>query len=256
MGRRAGFKQKQSNSDKIRLMVESCLWPEVDRASDRSTCCCCCQCCRSSHWWIEPKLFGRQWIRVGAAGRARESVAHNNYFENTSLQFISPESCSCMELPVWPDGGMKVVQIYLKSCPKSSLSSFTLKPKVSKFLGNFCMKVCWRELSKSPNLVTLHGTQNVSYTEIERERVYLPVSIEYAFLDLCVSVFGVRRLSVMHCAQEWEKRAVWPDLAKFRHFGQTLNIFGYSLRVYFVLGKILTLIGQNFYYIGRNFHCS
>ena len=39
---------------------------------------------------------------------------------------------------------------------------------------------------------------------------------------------------------------MWPDLAKFRHFGKTSKVFGYSLRVYFVLAKILILIGQIF----------
>ena len=39
---------------------------------------------------------------------------------------------------------------------------------------------------------------------------------------------------------------VWPDLAKFGHWGKTLIAFGYSLRVYFVFGKILTLIGLIF----------
>ena len=47
---------------------------------------------------------------------------------------------------------------------------------------------------------------------------------------------------------------VWPDLAKIRHFGKTLNISGYSLRVYFVLGKILTLIRQIFNNIGEFFN--
>ena len=42
-------------------------------------------------------------------------------------------------------------------------------------------------------------------------------------------------------------RPVWPDLAKFHHFGN-------SLRVYFVLGKILNLIWQNFMILD-NFYC-
>ena len=40
--------------------------------------------------------------------------------------------------------------------------------------------------------------------------------------------------------------SVWPKLAKFRHFGKTLKVFGYSLRVCFVLGKIVNLFGQIF----------
>ena len=37
---------------------------------------------------------------------------------------------------------------------------------------------------------------------------------------------------------------MWPDLAKFRYYGKTLKLFGYSLRVYFVWGKIVNLIGE------------
>ena len=47
--------------------------------------------------------------------------------------------------------------------------------------------------------------------------------------------------------------AVWPDLAKFRHFGKTYSDFGKILMVYLVFGKILTLLCQEFYVIGRIF---
>ena len=39
---------------------------------------------------------------------------------------------------------------------------------------------------------------------------------------------------------------MWPDLAKFCHFGKTSKVFGYSFMVYFVLGKLLNIIGQIF----------
>ena len=39
---------------------------------------------------------------------------------------------------------------------------------------------------------------------------------------------------------------MWPDLAKFRHFGKTLKVFGYYLMVYFALGIFLNIIGQIF----------
>ena len=43
----------------------------------------------------------------------------------------------------------------------------------------------------------------------------------------------------------YTSRAVWPDLAKFHHFGKTLIVFGYSLKIYFLLGKVLNPIVQN-----------
>ena len=36
---------------------------------------------------------------------------------------------------------------------------------------------------------------------------------------------------------------VWPDLAKFHHFGKNLQIFGKFLTVYFLLGKFMTFLG-------------
>ena len=38
--------------------------------------------------------------------------------------------------------------------------------------------------------------------------------------------------------------AVWPDLAKFRHFGKRLQVFGKFLTVYFLFGKMLCLLWQ------------
>ena len=38
---------------------------------------------------------------------------------------------------------------------------------------------------------------------------------------------------------------VWPDSAKFCHFGKSLQVFGYFLTVYFLFGKILSLLWQN-----------
>ena len=38
---------------------------------------------------------------------------------------------------------------------------------------------------------------------------------------------------------------MWPDLAKFRHFGKILKIFGDSPRVWLVFGKLLNLLLKN-----------
>ena len=45
--------------------------------------------------------------------------------------------------------------------------------------------------------------------------------------------------------------AVWPDLAKFRHFGKTYSGFRKILMVY--LAKFWTYFGKNFYVTGRIF---
>ena len=46
---------------------------------------------------------------------------------------------------------------------------------------------------------------------------------------------------------------VWPDLAKFLHFGKWLNIFGNIFNVYLVLGKIFNSLWHNLYAIGHIF---
>ena len=43
---------------------------------------------------------------------------------------------------------------------------------------------------------------------------------------------------------------VWPDWAKFHHFGNILNAFFIFVKVYLAFGKILNLLWQFFYAIG------
>ena len=46
---------------------------------------------------------------------------------------------------------------------------------------------------------------------------------------------------------------VWPDLAKFHHFGQYLKIFGKIFKVYLVLGKGFCSLWYNLYAFGQIF---
>ena len=45
--------------------------------------------------------------------------------------------------------------------------------------------------------------------------------------------------------------SVWPDLAKFCHFGKILQVFGVFWAVYFLFGKMLSLLWQICYIIGH-----
>ena len=51
------------------------------------------------------------------------------------------------------------------------------------------------------------------------------------------------------------RQTVWPDLAKFRHFGKKFNRLWQFCRAYLVLGKILNLLWQNNDCYWANFHC-
>ena len=46
---------------------------------------------------------------------------------------------------------------------------------------------------------------------------------------------------------------VLPDLAKFRHFGKNVKVFGNFSKVYLVFGKLLKLLWQNLNGIGQIF---
>ena len=47
--------------------------------------------------------------------------------------------------------------------------------------------------------------------------------------------------------------AVWPDLAKFHHFGNYLKILGIIFKVYLVLGKVFISLWHNLYAFGQIF---
>ena len=47
--------------------------------------------------------------------------------------------------------------------------------------------------------------------------------------------------------------AVWPDLAKFRHFGTILQVFGQFLTVYLLFVKLVNLLWQICYNTGLIF---
>ena len=50
------------------------------------------------------------------------------------------------------------------------------------------------------------------------------------------------------------KRALWPYLAKFCHFGKSLQVFGKFLAAYFSFGKMLSLLWQICDIIGLSFN--
>ena len=65
---------------------------------------------------------------------------------------------------------------------------------------------------------------------VEKER-----DIDFGHYSFYV-LFG---LNIVLCS-----RAVWPDSAKFRHFGKSSQVFGKCLTVYFLFGKMLSILWQ------------
>ena len=60
-------------------------------------------------------------------------------------------------------------------------------------------------------------------------------------------------LPPINCVTSVHLDAVWPDLAKFRHFSITLKNFDNFERVHLVFGDILSLYGQILYATGQIF---
>ena len=46
---------------------------------------------------------------------------------------------------------------------------------------------------------------------------------------------------------------MWPDLAKFRHFGKIFEVLGNFSGVYLLFGKIFSLLWHNLYTFGQIF---
>ena len=46
---------------------------------------------------------------------------------------------------------------------------------------------------------------------------------------------------------------MWPDRAKFHHFGKYLKFFGDIFKVYLVLGNVSNLLSQNLFAVGQIF---
>ena len=77
------------------------------------------------------------------------------------------------------------------------------------------------------------------------------VQRSHNFLTLCLQQFA----SVNYDNQwGWKAKSdcckVWPDWAKFRHFGKILKVFFKFLKFYFLFGKMLSLFWQICYIIG------
>ena len=75
------------------------------------------------------------------------------------------------------------------------------------------------------------------------------------FYDVIISVCLCMHLSVWIYTffLSTYSRAVWPDLAKFRHFGNILKVSRDYLRAYLVFGKKLSLLWPIFYVIWQFF---
>ena len=82
---------------------------------------------------------------------------------------------------------------------------------------------------------------------------YIPPTSSFFYLLYEISVIKTVVIEKAKIKEKPAKRTVWPDLAKFHHFGKYLKIFGNIFKVYLVLGNVFNSIWQYLYAIGHIF---
>ena len=125
-------------------------------------------------------------------------------------------------------------------------------------LGTLIVAKCFKSYPKAkklPNLVTLvNSNADVDGTVLYSFLTKLGWSqaVKLSPNDSALSPVCRRRLLVCPFTG-WKPHfslpsslcwSVWPDLAKFRHFGKNLQVFGKLLTVRFFFGKMLSLLWQ------------
>ena len=75
-----------------------------------------------------------------------------------------------------------------------------------------------------------------------------PATLSWIFSDFSLnsSIF----IFLASSSRIFSSSPVWPDLAKFCHFGKSLQVFGKFLTVYFLFGKMLSILWQIWDIIG------
>ena len=108
-----------------------------------------------------------------------------------------------------------------------------------------------RELSKWGETTTTMKAKKWSYPL----RIYLAsrIIILYSRVTFNASLFHFVYNTYYDKTVLPMSQSVWPDLAKFRHFGTILKVLGKILRDYFVFDKILILLCQKCFTIGQLF---
>ena len=102
----------------------------------------------------------------------------------------------------------------------------------------------------TPQAVSFNLKQNFFIFEPIRIHLNLTFLLSQHKLEFFAQNFSTPSSSnILH----FKSPSVWPDLAKFRHFGNILQVFGKFLTVYFLFGKIVNLLWQICYTSGLIF---
>ena len=143
----------------------------------------------------------------------------------------------------------KMLPNFSKSYPKSSHSRIFLNSdlfqhrlKVQTILGYFYKTNETENFQKSLNLVTLMFHPRPPFKIIHH---LVPLNLTLTFKRRWVDLVD-EWLKIGHLASV----TVWPDLAKFCHYGKILQVFGKCLMVHLLFDKMLGLFGQICYNIG------
>ena len=143
----------------------------------------------------------------------------------------------------------KMLPNFSKSYPKSShnrifLNSYVFQysPRTQTIWATFVRKYETENFQKSLNLVTLMFHPRPPFKIIHH---LVPLNLTLTFKRRWVDLVD-EWLKIGHLASV----TVWPDLAKFCHYGKILQVFGKCLMVHLLFDKMLGLFGQICYNIG------
>ena len=167
------------------------------------------------------KILFTEWIKICCV----LFFCFDVYF---SLNFISWIECKLGNTKLWDDiqldDGFWTADLWHRQWPlyQQCHNQCLIGSVTSKKLPN-AYKSCSKS-NKSSNLVTL-----------------LIGHLWYKSRQFC---------NAKQLKSRWIILAVWPDLAKFYHFGKILLIFGKFLTVFFLFGKMLNLLWQICYITG------
>ena len=86
--------------------------------------------------------------------------------------------------------------------------------------------------------------QRTGHYQAKRHLEHIPISLS---LESIIIILSFSFFSLFNCQSgriTGLPLSVWPDLAKFRHFGKSFLVFDKFLTVYFLFGKMLSLLWQ------------
>ena len=184
------------------------------------------------------KVVAKEATSVELSNRKKKSITLHNFFFMHTVDFANSQRGNvCFFLCL-----LYLFFSFLWSSYVLFFRYFILLYLFSSLLTNifsFCILICaFYYLLFSDLFCQLSGFCSNSISLLSFV-LYLYFLLDYRFLlviDPIYSIFFLRLIFRSICIIY----TVWPDVAKFRHFDNNWQGFGFCLKIYFAMGKIWT----------------